>query len=289
MKRLLILSGKGGTGKTTVAGAFIRLSQARAYADCDVDASNLHLVIKQDTIPKEQPYFGLDTMVIDDELCTDCGACSNLCAFDAIEFDESHRVNPYLCEGCGLCEAVCPVAAIKSEPRIAGTLSLFRGVQEVFSTARLDIGSGTSGKLVSEVKKRLDEAAPNAPLAIIDGSPGIGCPVIASLSGVDMVLIVAEASLSSVCDTERILQTARIFDIRSVVCVNKSDINEEKSKEIEDWCRNNGIAFVGKIPFDPKVIEAVNVGITIVETPCAAGEAVKEIYRKTMCLLSIDG
>ncbi|MEL7604369.1 MAG: 4Fe-4S binding protein, partial [Bacillota bacterium] len=213
MKRLLILSGKGGTGKTTVACAFIRLAQAKAYADCDVDAPNLHLVMGRDTAPQRTEYFGMDKAEIDETICAGCGLCVRYCRFDAIRMDDGFcRVDPYACEGCGVCAAVCPAGAVSMKPTVAGELMLYADESTAFSTAQLNMGSGTSGKLVTEVKKQLASAAPkDAELAIIDGSPGIGCPVIASMSGADMVLIVAEPSLSGISDMQRILKTAGIF------------------------------------------------------------------------------
>jgi MinD superfamily P-loop ATPase len=178
MKQLLILSGKGGTGKTTVASAFIKLSVAKAYADCDVDAPNLHLVMAQDAAPERTDYYGMPKAEIDADRCTGCGLCKENCRFDAISGGNGFKVDPFACEGCGVCEAVCPANAVSLKPAIAGELTLYAGEGKVFSTARLKMGSGTSGKLVTEVKKKMRSAAsPDTSLAIIDGSPGIGCPL----------------------------------------------------------------------------------------------------------------
>lgn len=283
MKQLLILSGKGGTGKTTVASAFIQLSQARAFADCDVDAPNLHLVANCDSEPQREDYYGLPKAQIHTDTCLKCGSCQYHCQFKAIEKQDGvYKVNPFACEGCGVCSYVCPANAITMEEMLAGEMQLFQNADNVFSTAQLKMGSGNSGKLVTEVKKRMRRTAKDAEIAIIDGSPGIGCPVIASLSGVNMALIVAEPSVSGISDLERIIHTAEIFHVIPVVCVNKYDTNVENTDKIEDFCYRRDIPFVGRIPFDMEAVQAINNGQTIVERDCAAGRAVREIYEKTM-------
>lgn len=286
MKQLLILSGKGGTGKTTVAAAFIRLAAAEAYADCDVDAPNLHLVTAQDAEPQRADFFGMRKARIDPETCTECGLCKERCRFDAILQRDGFEADPFACEGCGVCEAICPVHAIHMEPAIAGELNLYRNPKTVFSTAMLKTGSGTSGKLVAEVKKQLRmNIGPEAELVVIDGSPGIGCPVIASLSGVDMVLIVAEPSVSGIGDLKRIIETARIFRTGICVCINKSDTNPVKSEEIEMYCEEEGIPFTGRIPFDRAAVEAVNRQMTIADIECPSGTAVRKVFLYTIELL----
>ena len=285
MKQLLILSGKGGTGKTTVAGALIRISAAGAYADCDVDAPNLHLVMQQSEEPKRADYNGMPKATINTDLCVSCGQCYSHCRFDAIITEPVYRVDPFACEGCGVCEAVCPAGAVTMNPAVAGELMLYTGHDRVFSTAQLKMGSGTTGKLVSEVKRQMKESAGQAEFAVIDGSPGIGCPVIASISGVHMVLIVAEPSVSGISDMERIVRTAKTFHTKLAVCVNKYDINLENTKKIEQFCSENSLPLVGRIPFDPEAVRAVNSGITIVDIDCAAGRAVAAVYEKVKEIL----
>jgi MinD superfamily P-loop ATPase len=288
MKQLLILSGKGGTGKTTVAAAFIRLASARAYADCDVDAPNLHLIVNHPPILERMDFYGLSKARIDPDRCTLCGKCIRHCRFEAIADTPVYAVNPFVCEGCGVCAAVCPANAITLLPAVAGDLMQYSGGGSVFSTARLRMGSGTSGKLVTEVKRQLTTAAGDAELAIVDGSPGIGCPVIASLSGADMVLVVAEPSLSGFSDMVRILRTSAVFNVKTAVCINKHDVNAAIADEIEAFCTKNGISFAGRIPFDTQAATAINSGMTIADIDCPSGRAVKEVFRLVEGLLHID-
>lgn len=283
MKQLLILSGKGGTGKTTIASAFIKLSNAKAYSDCDVDAPNLHLITKWNFEPKRRDYFGMGKYIINSNLCTECGKCKDHCRFDAVTKYDGFKVDPFACEGCGVCEYVCPVSAISLLPSVDGDLTLYSDEGKVFSTAQLKMGSGTSGMLVTEVKKQMKSAAAtDVSLAIIDGSPGIGCPVIASLSNVDMVLIVAEPSISGIKDMERIINTAAKFAVKTIVCINKYDSNLKNTEKIEEFCKKHGLPVAGRIPFDSDAVKAINRGETIVDTECSSGTAVRTIYENVM-------
>ncbi len=287
MKRLLILSGKGGTGKTTTAAAFIRFAQARAMADCDVDAPNLHLVSGMTAQPQQSEFLGGDKAVIDPARCTGCGLCARHCCFDAIRIRDGRcEVVDYACEGCGVCAALCPSQAVTLRPDQAGTLSLW-DEEPVFSTATLKMGRGNSGKLVTQVKAALTRAAaPDVPLAIIDGSPGIGCPVIASVTGVDLVLIVAEPSLSGLSDLERILHTTSILQTPAAVCINKYDTNPEKAQAIQDFCKAQSVPFVGKIPYDKRASQAINAGHSLAQYDCPARDALYDVFTNTMALLS---
>lgn len=174
MKQLLILSGKGGTGKTTVASAFIKLAQAKAFADCDVDAPNLHLVTQCAAPPQREDYYGLPKARINNDVCVRCGSCHYHCQFHAVQKkDGAYRIDPFACEGCGVCGYVCPANAIELEELLAGEMQLYQDGEKIFSTAQLKMGSGNSGKLVTQVKKRMKRAAGKlADFAIIDGSPG---------------------------------------------------------------------------------------------------------------------
>lgn len=284
MKKLLILSGKGGTGKTTIAAALIELFKAKAFADCDVDAPNLHLIANQNTEPEFDVFYGSQKAAIDQTKCIFCGACVSNCRFDAIKLIKSrYTVDEYSCEGCGVCEYVCPEKAVRLKEDIAGDLMLYQnGI--TFSTAKLKMGRGNSGKLVMAVKKQLEKHS-DADFAIIDGSPGIGCPVVASISGVDMVLIVSEPSQSGISDMKRILTTVEHFGVPAAVCINKYDISLEKAEEILTFCQEKGLPFVGKIPMDDEVLKAQNNGISIIHTDCPAEKAIKEIFEQIQILL----
>lgn len=287
MKKLLILSGKGGTGKTTVASAFIRFAQAKAFADCDVDAPNLHIVSGVDAESQKSDYYGSQKAVIDADKCVSCGLCHEKCRFGAIgTYNGEFRINEFACEGCGVCAAVCPTGAVTLNDDVAGETELYGG-ERVFCTAELKMGRGNSGKLVSTVKSTLQKNAHDAPLAIIDGSPGIGCPVIASVSGVTMVLIVTEPTLSGLSDLKRILKTVTTFHARAAVCVNKADINSTMTAEIENYCDENKIPFVGTIPYDKQASVAINAGKSIADIDCPAERAVKEIFDRTMRMMEV--
>ncbi len=290
MKKLLILSGKGGTGKTTTASSFIRFADAKAFADCDVDAPNLHIVSQMDTEPKVSDFIGSEKADIDENLCTGCGICAQKCRFDAIAKRDNGKfeIKEFACEGCGVCELVCPVGAAKLHSDIAGRLELFDGSKK-FSTATLKMGRGNSGKLVSEVKKSLDLIVPKdtQELMIIDGSPGIGCPVIASVNGVDLALIVSEPSLSGFSDLERLVKTADMFQTKVAVCVNRYDTNVENTEKIKNFCKEHEIAFVGKVPYDKEASKAINEGKTLADVDCEARDALMEVYKNTLKVLGI--
>mgnify|MGYP000902758509 FL=1 len=286
MKELLILSGKGGTGKTTIAGAFIKLAQAQAFADCDVDAPNLHLSMELKDEAKVKDFYGMDKAYINQDKCISCGICKENCKFEAINYDgdkNKYTINPYGCEGCSVCQFLCPEDAISMEKDVAGQLILY-DKEQIFSTAKLKMGSGNSGLLVSEVKKQVKSTNRGIEISIIDGSPGIGCPVIASITGVDMILLVAEPTISGISDLMRIIDTANHFKVPMVLTINKYDINEDLSKKIEAICREKEIDFVGKIPYDKKAVEAVNKRLTVVDIDCQAGKSIKKVFDKTMNL-----
>ena len=288
MKQLLILSGKGGTGKTTIASAFIKLSESQRFADCDVDAPNLHLAMNIDTIPEKDDFYGLDKASIDQDKCIKCGLCKKNCNFDSVYYNEDkdeYSVDYFACEGCTVCDYVCPADAVNMNSAIVGDLMLYSN-ESVFSTAQLRMGSGNSGLLVTEVKKRMKLKDVETDVAIIDGSPGIGCPVIASISGVDMILIVAEPSVSGINDLERVVRTADHFKTPVAVCVNKYDVNEENTEKIIKLCKEEDLPFVGKIPFDKNAIEAVNKGLTIVDIDCISGEKTRDVYKNTIHYLN---
>lgn len=288
MKRLLLLSGKGGTGKTTTAAAFIRFAQAKAAADCDVDAPNLHLIHAQTTAPQVSDFFGGDKAVIDPARCTGCGLCQTHCRFDALIAQNGiYQVNEYACEGCGVCAQVCPQGAVRLTEDIAGRRELYRD-DKVFSTATLKMGRGNSGKLVTEVKMAMLKNAPeDAALAIVDGSPGIGCPVISSVSGMDLVLVVAEPSRSGISDLQRLVKTVRTFGAKLAVCVNKWDVSPENTQTIRAYCQQEDIPFTGVIPYDKAASSAINAGKSLADVDCPAREALKSVFEATNKLLDV--
>lgn len=382
MRQLLVLSGKGGTGKTTVAASFIAMagygtsdpqtlpssprleSQNRptlhetvnlmACADCDVDAPNMHCVLgglvsgpscvrtselageltgelmmgglaeeppatHPSSLPSElcsgfsgvgkEPFFGLDVAFIHGNMCDGCGLCREHCRFGAIvagQADSTDRsdaplktiltkaipkvtaleVKSWACEGCGVCEAICPQGAITMVQDQAGEMALYKNETSVFSTARLKMGKGNSGLLVTQVKKRMQtNALPGTSLAIIDGSPGIGCPVIASLNGVDMVLLVVEPTLSGISDMERIVVVAKSFAVPMAVCINRFMRHDKNTERIEHFCREEGLSFVGIIPYDPQVVRAINNGCSVMAFDCPASRSLREVFVNTMGII----
>ena len=287
MKRLLILSGKGGTGKTTTAAAFLHFSQAQAAADCDVDAPNLHLMLHPQSQPQRSAFLGGDKAVVDTNRCTGCGECLRHCRFSALTLEQGVcRVNPYACEGCGVCDYVCPEQAVALHQDVAGEKELYAEAgRSVFSTATLKMGRGNSGKLVTEVKLAMLKNAPDTQLAILDGSPGIGCPVIASVSGMDLVLVVAEPSLSGLSDLKRLVKTAQTFQTKLAVCVNKWDQSPQHTQQIKAFCQEMDIPFTGVIPYDAAASAAINQGLSLAQIDCPARDALKDIYENTMKLL----
>ncbi len=284
MKQLLILSGKGGTGKTTVAGSLIELFSSKAFADCDVDAPNLHLIKEFDVEPVRSEYYGLQKAKIDSDKCNGCGICFDNCRFNTVHKVRDKYTIDDNCEGCSVCKVICPTKAIEMVDAICGDLMLYKD-DVVFSTAKLRTGSGATGKLVSQVKEQLKANADYDGVAIIDGSPGIGCPVVSSLTGVNFVLIVTEPSLSGMSDLERILKVAIRFRVPAAICINKFDLNVENTKIIEKFCLDNDIPCVGKIPFDEKAVEAINNGISVIKTDCPAATAIRGIYEELTKLL----
>ncbi|SES78057.1 MinD superfamily P-loop ATPase, contains an inserted ferredoxin domain [Methanococcoides vulcani] len=249
MKQLVIISGKGGTGKTTITAAIASMAENAIIADCDVDAPNLHLVLEPE-ITEASDFHGMEIAHIDTERCTGCNICIENCNFDAIYTD--HSINSCKCEGCGVCEYVCPENAIKMINNPSGSVfdSMTRYGPMVH--AELMIGEEASGKLVTAVKEHASSLAGEngAELIICDGPPGTGCPVIAAITGADLALIVTEPSLSGIHDLERIIQVTDHFRIPAIVCINKYSINEENTKQIEISCKENGIIVAGKLPYD---------------------------------------
>jgi len=253
MKQIVIISGKGGTGKTVVTASFGALAEKKVMADCDVDAADLHLLLKPEI--KERHLFksGL-TAVIDKNICTRCGKCLELCRFEAIS--KNFIVDPVSCEGCKFCSFVCPEGAITMEENTTGEWFISNTKFGPMVHAKLGIAEENSGKLVSLVRNQARKLAEESNLdwVIIDGSPGIGCPVIASISGVDAAIVVTEPTMSGLHDADRVIQVAKHFEVPVKLIVNKYDLNQEMTEKIESYCRDNSIDIIGRIPFDKKIV-----------------------------------
>jgi MinD superfamily P-loop ATPase len=263
MKEIVVLSGKGGTGKTSIVASFAALAESKVLADCDVDAADLHLILKP-TINEEKEFWSGQVAVIDREKCTDCGLCQELCHFGAIK---DFQVDPLSCEGCGFCYRVCPVDAITMKDSMSGHWFISQTKYGYLCHAKLAIAQENSGKLVTVVRQNARSIAEreNLDYIITDGPPGIGCPVISSLSGASLALLVTEPSLSGIHDLERVIGVCRHFGIPALVCINKHDINQENTSKIESYCSNQGVEVVSKIPFDNVVTEALIKRLPVVE------------------------
>jgi len=286
MKSILFLSGKGGTGKTSLAGAFAVLASQKVLVDCDVDAANLHLLLAPD-VDDEGEFEGSKEAVKDAEVCTSCGQCREVCRFAAI--DEDLVIDPYLCEGCGACVYVCPVDAITLSPRGSGHWFTATTRLGPLASAELYPGEETSGKLVMLVKQKADELGKQvaAERLVIDGAPGIGCPVIASVSGVSAVILVTEPSLSGLHDLKRILGVVKHFRIPAYLVINKDDLSPEMTEKIEAFAQGEELPLLGRIPYDRAVTERMVEGKSAVEdAQSPAGEAMREIFARFTARIS---
>lgn len=282
MRQILFLSGKGGTGKTTLAAAFAVLAREPVLADCDVDAANLHLLLNPEILESGE-FEGSQEAVRAPSLCTECGRCRTVCRFAAV--GETFEIDPYLCEGCGACVTACPAQAIALEPRVSGHWFHATTRWGPLASAELLPGEETSGKLVSRVKRSLDELARHADAnwAIVDGSPGIGCPVIASVSGVDAVVLVTEPTQSGLHDLERILGVVNHFGLPAYLVINKADLCPEVAATIEQFAAREVVPVLGQIPYDPTVAVCMTAGTSIaLESASPAGNAIAEIHKRFM-------
>ena len=280
MKELVVISGKGGTGKTSLVAAFASLAQGKVLCDADVDAADLHLILDPQ-IQESHDFESGHTAVINPDACIGCGLCRELCRYDAI--DENFQVDPVCCEGCGVCFYLCPENAIGFPVNTCGEWYISDTRFGPMAHARLGIAEENSGKLVTLIRRQGKELAQNKKfdLLLTDGPPGVGCPVIASLGGASAVLIVAEPSVSGRHDMERVAQLAAGFRIPAMVCINKFDINPEQGKAIESIAAQKGIAVVGRIPYDPAFTKAMVMGKTLLEydNHCEGAGAVKSIWK----------
>ncbi len=273
MKEVVILSGKGGTGKTSIVASFAALARDKVLADCDVDAADLHLLL-QPTARRNEEFWSGQVAFIDKEKCTQCGLCQDVCRFGAIK---DYSVDEVSCEGCGLCWRVCPVDAIAMQPCMAGHWFVSDTRHGPLVHARLGIAQENSGKLVTLVRVNARHVAEEQGLDCIlsDGPPGIGCPVVASLTGASLALLVTEPTLSGIHDLERVVGLCRYFDIPAMVCINKCDLNGDNSRRIEDYCDAQGIEVAARVPFDNVVTEALVRGLPVVEY--SSNEVTQEI------------
>jgi len=282
MKEIVVLSGKGGTGKTSITASLAVLAGTDAViADCDVDAANMHLLLEPDFEVSTDFYSG-ELAEIDQDLCTQCGICANVCRFNAIPvINSQYRISNLDCEGCAYCEKVCPTKAITMHDRKSGKLYISKTkTGSTMVHAKLDIGAENSGKLVAKVKSEAQGIAKKEekPFIIVDGSPGIGCPVVSSLSGANYVVLVTEPSLSGVHDLKRVYQVIKRFRIKAGCIINKSDLNSEKTKEIKTFLDEEKIDHLRDIPFDASFIHAMVEGKTIVESKSALKNSLEEIW-----------
>jgi MinD superfamily P-loop ATPase len=278
MKEIVVLSGKGGTGKTSIVASFASLAQSKVLADCDVDAADLHLLLKP-KVKEEKEFWSGQVAFIDEDKCTECGLCQDLCHFGAIK---DFKVDPLSCEGCGFCYQVCPVDAITMKDSMSGYSFISETKYGYLCHARLGIAQENSGKLVAVVRQNAKLIAERETLdyIITDGPPGIGCPVISSLSGASLALLVTEPTLSGIHDLERVIGVCRHFGVPALVCINKYDLNEENTYRIESYCGREGIEVAAKIPFDNVMTEAIVQGLPVVEcSDDGVTRQIKELWK----------
>ena len=285
-KQLVVLSGKGGTGKTTLTSSFIELGGFEAFADCDVDAPNLELILHMDTPAVCDDYFGMDKAKINPDLCIGCGTCADLCRFSAITSDDaygSYKINPFACEGCGLCVRACPVQAASMVSNKAGYTYTYDS-HPFLASARLKMGEGNSGLLVTQVKKNLKKS--DAAISIVDGSPGIGCPVLASITGADMVIAVTEPSQSGLEDLKRLVLMLVTFDLKPYVVINKFNLSQSMTLKIQAYLETEGLSLLGMIPFERQCLDNLAEKKTLVQSDTAAADSMRKIHAKALNILS---
>jgi MinD superfamily P-loop ATPase len=285
VKELVIISGKGGTGKTSLTASFAVLADRPVVADCDVDAADLHLVLSP-RIREHHEFRSGHEAIIRREDCTGCGECLTHCRFQAIRTDGKAEgctkffIDPISCEGCGVCVRFCPVGAIDFPERLCGEWMVSETRSGPLVHARLGVAAENSGKLVSTVRREARRIAEDEHrgLILVDGPPGIGCPVIASVTGASLVLVVTEPTVSGEHDMDRVLSLARHFSISAEVCVNKWDINGEMTERIENRAREVGAGVAGRIRYDPAVTHAQMGARAVVEIEAPAAEDIKRIW-----------
>jgi len=288
MKQVTIISGKGGTGKTTITAAFASFTKKAVLADCDVDAADLHLILKPE-VKKTVGFHGLPVAKIEYDKCISCGKCVSHCQFNAITDDI--RIRYEACEGCGVCEIVCPVHAVSMVQRDSGLLYESETRFGPMVHACLNTAEESSGKLVTMVREHAEAVAKKKgkDLVLIDGPPGVGCPVISAITGVDLVVVVTEPTFSGIHDLKRIVQVANHFEIPQAVLINKKDINVNKTREIQQFCKAHQIPLLGSIEYDTIVTKAMIAEKTIPEFEKGSVSAsVQKAWKRLVNLLNFS-
>ncbi len=272
MTELVVISGKGGTGKTSLVGSLAALAENKVMVDCDVDAADLHLILQNKTLRTTQFIGGKQASIVE-ERCTNCGICQEYCRFDAIKFkanksgNERYWIDPHACDGCGVCVRHCPEQAIEFKEVVSGEWYVSDTPYGSLVHARLGLAQANSGKMVSLLRQQARLLADKMGLGtiLVDGPPGVGCPVIASITGAGYVLIVTEPSMSAMHDMERLLQLTVHFRIPTGICINKASINPEMTSRIEEFAEKHDVKIIGRIPFDPAVTAAQLAGTSVIE------------------------
>jgi len=277
VKTLTIISGKGGTGKTSIVGSFASLAKKAVFADCDVDAADLSLIMDA-RIKTASEFKASQKARIDVAKCIQCGDCEDKCRFNAIQ---NCKVDYFLCEGCRVCSLVCPQGAMSMEDVCSGQLFISDTPYGPLVHARLEPGEENSGKLVTLVRQTAEQIARNEGFEyiIVDGPPGIGCPVIASLTGATASLIVTEPTISAISDLKRVLSVCNHFKVPPFVCVNRCDLYQENVTRITEFCQQEGVEILGMIPYDPNVVRALVQGKPVVGyTESAASQQIRKLW-----------
>ena len=260
MKEIVVISGKGGTGKTTVLAVCAMLSKSAVMADCDVDAPNLHMLLRPSILSRES-FTGSQIAVVNESSCTLCGECVGKCRFDALRMidgaeHQQVRIDDRMCEGCAVCANLCPESAVEMRDREVGEWFLSETKCGTMVHALLEPGAENSGRLVAMVKQMAKRTAKDeeVDLILVDGPPGIGCPVISALAGADIVVIVSEPTISGLSDFKRVADLSNSFDLRGALIINKSDLNDEMSAQLLDEAANRGITHLGSVPYDENLM-----------------------------------
>ena len=290
MKQVVFLSGKGGTGKTVVTASMAALFKEAVFVDADVDAANLHILLHPE-IKTVHEFYGNEKACVEQESCTACGACHSVCRFDALNVGEDGKpeIDRHGCEGCAVCSLMCPENAINMVPNKSGEWFESRTRFGSFIHGRLGFAEENSGKLVSLLRQRARETAEaeNRDLILVDGPPGVGCPVIASLAGTDVVVLVTEPTVSGIHDMKRVLELTHHFKIKTVCCINKFDLNPAKALELQQLCEQESIPILGRIPFDRDVIFSLVKECPLVEyKDIPAARAVREFAGRLFLFIS---